>query len=275
MEQYSIEIGAVTDKGNVKPSNQDNILVQIGEYKGGEFGLFVVCDGLGGLAFGEVASVIAVKKFKKWWEEQIKEFIKNTDDEKIMVSLKKAVYESNIEIIDYSNKIAQRVGTTISAILVMKNKYYIVHVGDTRIYKITNKIEQLTEDHSYVAMQVRAGKMTAKEAKESKSKNLLMQCIGVKESIEIYERVGILKGGETFLISSDGFYNKLYEWEILEKIKKSTFNHEQSLQDVANILVEEVKNRKERDNISVILVSLEKKEEEKLESKSLFKRLFK
>lgn len=268
MSKNKIEIGAISDKGLIKPSNQDNILVQIGEHNGSEFGVFVVCDGLGGLAFGEVASVIGVKNMKKWWETSVATFVKDTKDREIIESLKEYVYKINEEIIEYSNKIKSKVGTTISILLIIKEKYYIVHVGDSRIYKITTNIDQLTEDHSYVAMKVRNGEMTKQEAKNSKNKNLLLQCLGVKQSIQIYTKVGKIKGDESFVVCSDGFYNSLQDWEILQAVKRWKYAKVIPLQKLAMELVNEVKERKERDNISSIIVSINNEEE------TLFKKLF-
>lgn len=268
MEQLKMEIGAVSDKGNIKPSNQDNILVQIGEHNGEEFGLFVVCDGLGGLAFGEVASVIAVRNMKKWWETQVATFVKETNDKRIIESLKEMIYLANEEIIKYSTDINQKVGTTISSLLILKGKYYIVHVGDSRVYKISTNIEQLTEDHSYVAMQVRNGEITKEEARKSQKKNLLLQCLGVKQSIQIYSKVGRVRNDESFVVCSDGFYNSLNDWEILQFLKRWKYTMDKSLQELTLALVEEVKNRKERDNISSIIISVNKPEQ------SLLKKFF-
>lgn len=257
MCEYSVKIGAVTDKGNVKDSNQDSILVQVGAYKSGDFGLFVVCDGLGGLAYGEFASSMAVKKFKNWWEDEVKAIVKNPNDENIISSLKQVVYDANKDIIYYGRKLEERLGTTVSALLLIRDKYYIVHVGDSRVYRIDNsKIEKLTEDHSYVALQVKKGEITELEAKKSKKKNILLQCVGVKDNIEIFTTIGNIKGTEQFIVCSDGFYNSLYEYELLRKIMDRKRSGSITIQEFADGMVKEVKSRKERDNISVILVEL-------------------
>ncbi|MCR6515214.1 MAG: PP2C family protein-serine/threonine phosphatase [Clostridium sp.] len=271
MDSYKIEVAAISDKGLVKESNQDNILIQIGDHAGSDFGLFMVCDGLGGLAFGEVASVIAVKKFKAWWSKEVCDYVKKESDE-ILNSLVNAVKEANVEIIDYSNKIGQRVGTTISAILILKNFYYIVHVGDSRIYRFRRRLKQITEDHSYVAMEVKAGRMTKEEAKASNKKNLLMQCVGVKENIEIFLEKGKIQKGDIFLLCSDGFYNKLTDYEL--EIGLNNWRATKGLTSKALIdgFFEKVKERKERDNISVIMVSLS---QNNIKNDSFFRKIFK
>lgn len=180
MDIVSLKIGAKSDIGNTKEVNQDNILVKIGEHKGREFGLCLVCDGLGGLTNGEVASQIAVKAFKVWWKEKLNDLIKNKNDLEILKSLEETVNVANKQILKYSIENNCKVGTTITALFLLGSEYYIVNVGDSRIYKFEKDISQETEDDSYVAMKVKNKEMTIEEAKTSKYKNLLLQCVGSK-----------------------------------------------------------------------------------------------
>lgn len=272
MNKFNIEVGAITDKGNVKEINQDNILVRIGEHNGREFGIFVVCDGLGGLTNGEIASAIAIKQFKIWWECEVRDLVKSNQELKIINSMKNIIEKANNEIREYGNKINERVGTTISALFLLQNKYYIVHVGDSRIYKITNRVFQLTEDHSYVAMKIRNGEMTKKEAKLSKQKNILLQCVGVKEKLDIFTKCDDIYGNEIFILSSDGFYGKLEENEMYLQTRKWCKYGDITLEELTRNLVELVKERKERDNISAIIVNLDIVRESR---NSIFKRIFK
>lgn len=265
--KYTIEAGAVSDKGIVKQVNQDSILVQIGEHNGGDFGLFIVCDGLGGLTQGEIASRKTVNNFKQWWNDKIEIFINEYEPQKIIDSLCEIVRKSNEEIIKYSNEIGSRVGTTISALLILKDNYYIVHVGDSRIYSINKKFNKLTEDHSYVAMKVKKGEITWDEARKSKERNILLQCVGVKEKLDIFTTVGKIKGNENFCICCDGFYNTMEEEKIIIAIKKLKNKTSSNLTDLSKSLVEEIKRKGERDNISIILVSLKLKEKRSFISK--------
>lgn len=258
MVQYSIDIAAVSDKGNVKKINEDSIIARVGEYRGEEFGLFVVCDGLGGLSCGDVASKIAINEFEIWWKEKLSIFIKSQDDNKIISSFKEVVNICNWKIMKHGKDINKKIGTTLSVLFLLRGKYYVVHIGDSRVYRIGSKLEQITEDHSYVAMRVRNGEMTPSEAKKSINRNLLLQCVGVKDTLDIYCNVGRFNYNESFILCSDGFYNSFEDEELLKMFnmkKKKRYN----LQNYLLEIVQVVKDRKERDNISIILVKLKKK----------------
>lgn len=269
MKGNKFEVGALSEAGLVKPNNEDNILVQVGEYKNNDFGLFVVCDGLGGLAYGEIASAMVINKFRKWWNEKVAGIVVVRFDSSIINSLKEVIYEANEDIINYSTRIKKRVGTTVSALLVLNEKYYLVHVGDSRIYKISGGIIQLTEDHSYVANEVKYGRMTKEEARISSQNNLLLQCVGVRDDIEIFSACGERRSRDIFLVCSDGFYGTLtnrYMQQVINKWKYSLYRKDINV--VMNQMVDEVKKNKERDNISIILMTSAIKEKESISDTS-------
>lgn len=250
-----IVVGAVSDKGNIKPTNQDNFLVKIYEDNDKDIGLFVMCDGMGGLSFGEVASSISVKYFKEWFDKNYEKVINEKDEDKLTSFMAKIVEDVNKKIKDYGEEESAKVGTTVSALLLCNSKYYIAHVGDSRIYKINKGIKQLTEDHTLVAMNVKNKTMTKEEAKNSSKKNILTQCVGVKENIEVYKDVGKTCKNDIFVLCCDGFYNKFEEKELFNEIKKIKNSIDNDvLQEAAQRFVDKVKKRGERDNISVIIV---------------------
>jgi len=251
-----IMVGAVSDKGNVKKVNQDNFLAQICAGTNGDQGIFIMCDGMGGLSKGEIASTKAVHGFKEWFDTNFKRLSPRSHSEDILSSLSQVLENVNKEIISYGLSIAERVGTTTSVLLIWSNNFYIVHIGDSRIYRLNRKIEQLTEDHTCVAMKVKNNLMTREEAKVNSKKNVLTQCIGVKENIEIFKNTGKIFGQEIFILCSDGFYNKLSEDEIVQALKSNDEINNDTLQETATKLVAKVMSRAERDNISVMLVGL-------------------
>ncbi|URZ04992.1 PP2C family protein-serine/threonine phosphatase [Clostridium felsineum] len=258
MNKFILMAGALSDKGNFKETNEDNILVKIGEDKNGDFGMFVVCDGLGGLSSGEVASNMAVMRLKIWWEEDLKNLIKQKKENQIIYILSDVLREINQSIIQYGINKGKRLGTTVSLIFMYKSMYYILHIGDSRIYSIKNKTVQLTEDHSYVAYKVRNNMMTPEEAKVSPEKHVLLQCLGVKEEIDIFTTYGELNNNQIFMICSDGLYNELKEEDINKYIKSNMEFDNDALQYSSGKLVNIVKSRGESDNISVILVGIKK-----------------
>lgn len=250
-----IVVGAVSDKGNVKSINQDNFLVKIYEDNDKDIGLFVMCDGMGGLAFGEIASSISVKFFKEWFDEYYERIRSEKDESAITTFMAKIIEKVNKKVMDYGKKESAKVGTTVSALLLCNNKYYIAHIGDSRIYKINKGIKQLTEDHTLVARNVKNKIMTKEEAKNSAKKNILTQCVGVKENIDVYKDFGKTSKNDIFVLCCDGFYNKFDEDELYDEIKKIKNSVDNDvLQEAAQKFVDKVKKRGERDNISVIIV---------------------
>lgn len=99
-----IVVGAVSDKGNIKPTNQDNFLVKIYEDNNRDIGLFVMCDGMGGLSFGEIASSISVKYFKEWFDKHYERIINEKDEKKITEFMAKIIEVVNTKIRDYGKK---------------------------------------------------------------------------------------------------------------------------------------------------------------------------
>lgn len=253
---------ALTDKGEFKKLNEDSLWVKIGEIQDSEFGVFMVCDGVGGLDCGDVASYHCVKMLKDWWKNTLPHIlhkITTTKSKNIILSeLNKIVEKINDEIIFISNEKKIKMGTTITLLFIFKNIYYISHVGDSRMYLYNRgSISQITEDHTLVNYQVRNGEITLKEALNSKNKHVLTQCLGVKKEVHIFNKSAEIKGNEIILICSDGFYNQLNIDEIRQMCKLFKGNKEQ------NILLKylgKVRRRGEIDNISAILINCCKNE---------------
>lgn len=256
MIKRSFDIGALTDIGNVKRTNQDNVLVKVGDGSSGEFGLFIVADGMGGLAAGEVASRIIVDEFSQWWDQRLSIILyedENADFNLISSELNTLITDINKKIIDFGISINEKVGSTLSMLFIYGDKYLIKHIGDSRVYMINNSMIKLTEDHSWVAQQVREGKMTREEAKNHPKRNILTRCIGVMDNIEIFESIGDISPGDDFLLCSDGFYNFLDEDEVYNFVV-SYKNEDEDIQKGIVSLLERVKQRGAHDNISVIVV---------------------
>lgn len=256
-----IMVGAVSDKGNIKETNQDNFFVKIYGDDDKDVGIFVMCDGMGGLSQGEIASSMVVRAYREWFSKEFKIICKRCNDELILNELCNVMNKANKDIIEYSQKITKKVGTTCSVLLLFNGKYYIVHIGDSRIYRIRKKIEQLTEDHSFVAMSVKNKTMTKEEARVNPRRNLLTQCIGVKENIDIFKRCGKIDGSEVYILCSDGLYNKVTDKEFEDIVKNEENLNNDGLQNCAQTLVQRVKEQGERDNITAVFVGLLSKEQ--------------
>lgn len=246
---------AVTDVGNVKNKNQDSLCVKIANTKEvGQIVMAVVCDGMGGLEKGELASAVVVRKFSEWFEEVLPKRLpiyswKELSDEWIML-----VKNLNHKIMDYGKKNDVTLGTTLTAILIIEEKYMIIHVGDTRIYEISEKMKQLTEDQTYIAREIKSGKMTLDQAAKDPNRNMLLQCIGASKIVEPEIIYGEVQTEKVFLLCSDGFRHVLTEKEIQEHFQTEQMTDVAIMQQKSKQVIEIVKQRKERDNISVALI---------------------
>ena len=258
MKKFKITVGAKTDIGNVKQVNQDALLCKIGSMNNNEFGLFVVCDGLGGLEYGEVASKKTTEYFEEWWNTNIKTILQTNDSEKLIrESLEEVLIKSNREIIQLSNEINSKIGTTASVLFILNKNYYIVHIGDSRIYEINKNMIQLTEDHSQYEMLRKQGIKNLQNVK----KNVLTQCIGVNDKLDIFYKKGKISKNTNFLICSDGLHNKMDKESVINKFnnKNSKNFRTKDLQEICENLIDEVKEKKERDNITAIAINVRQK----------------
>jgi len=261
MEKNNFDVAAISDIGGGKNTNQDNLLVKIGREKDGDFGLFVVADGMGGLAHGAMASKIAVNKFNIWWEKDLVYVLKSKNTNILNIidkELKKIVSDVNREVIDFGKMVGKRVGTTLSVLFIYKKSYIVKHVGDSRIYLVNDLLKLLTMDHSWVAQEIRAGNISAEDARRHPRRNILIQCIGVNSNIDIHEVSGRIKDRDSFLLCSDGFYRLIKASEVFNFINDYNDGIRADLRNIAKELLDLVKERGPKDNITEIIVCQKK-----------------
>lgn len=242
-----------TDKGIKKRTNQDGLLMKSIRTNKGRIGLFTVCDGMGGLDKGELASSTVITHLSKWFDEELPSLITKEDSE-IVNSLNEYIYKVNKSIVDYSKENNIKIGTTLTALLCIYDKYYIIQVGDSRVYKINNTMEILTKDQTYVAREVERGNITKEQAKTHPKRNILLQCIGAKEKVETVITNGFLEKATTYIICSDGLYHEISDNEFVQIFNPKVNTTLQKLEETAKSTVQLVMDRKERDNITVLIV---------------------
>lgn len=175
---------AETDIGTTKDTNQDSILVKHGQYSGGEVLMAIVCDGMGGLSKGELASATVIRAFDKWFDEELPYELEELDLHVISGKWNLMLKDLNVKLIEYSRNENITMGTTFTGILFVNNQYVISHVGDTRVYRLDNSITQLTNDQTFVAREIKKGTMTVEQAKNDKRRNMLLQCVGASDTLE-------------------------------------------------------------------------------------------
>lgn len=248
---------AQTDKGNVKTTNQDSVMYCHADSEIGEVLMAVICDGMGGLEKGELASATVIRAFHKWFEEQLPYELETPDLDVIGSQWALMLKELNGKILEYSRSHGiDGVGTTFTGVLFVKNEYVAVHVGDTRLYYIDRFIRKLTTDQTFIAREISRGTFTEEQAKTDKRRNLLLQCVGASKHVEPEIVKGEVKKG-VYMLCSDGFRHEVSDQEIFDGLNPRSVKNKKSMKDHAGKLIELVKQRGETDNISVIVIKVE------------------
>lgn len=244
-----------TDVGIKKGKNQDSILLKGIAIHENEIVLLALCDGMGGMSKGELASATVINELSNWFQDVYMRCGSEWKDEEILEQWKKLLNHVNNKLILYGKKEREQLGTTATMVLLSSTgKYLIGHVGDTRAYRIGERIEQLTEDHSFVAREVRRGNMTLQQAAQDSRRNVLLQCIGINQYLEPQFLRGELKPGEAILVCSDGFRHEVTEKEIWSHLNPRIHNSESDIKKTLVVLTELNKQRMETDNISAIYI---------------------
>ncbi|MEW6261951.1 MAG: Stp1/IreP family PP2C-type Ser/Thr phosphatase [Thermodesulfobacteriota bacterium] len=250
-----IQYAAKTDPGKKREQNEDNLLTLP------EQGLFLVADGMGGHNAGEVASALAVETVLKaaahlpalnarvpWWRRL---FFPRRKPFNPVEWLHDTIYQANERIWQAAQADSSRkgMGTTLAMILKREQALLTAHVGDSRVYRFrTNKLNQLTQDHSLAQELVRQGVMSPEEALYAAPSNVLTRALGVRDKVAediIYHSV---EPGDLFLLCSDGLYNMVDEDDLIRIIKENS-----PLEAKTSKMISEANKAGGSDNITVVL----------------------
>ena len=247
---------ADSDVGISKSVNQDCVLIKQVSTSIGDVLMAIVCDGMGGLEKGELASATVIQEFARWFDEDLPFELKNLDMSVIIEKWSLMLKELNVKLLEYGVAHNISLGTTFSGILFAGDQYVIAHVGDTRVYQIDASLKLLTTDHSFVAREIDRGTMTPEQAQRDKRRNLLLQCVGASKAIAPQLIRGTVERG-AYMLCSDGFWHEITEKEMHEVLNPNNLMNKRAMYHRVKYLIEQVKARKERDNISVILIKAE------------------
>ena len=222
-----------------------------------DLGLFVVCDGMGGHAGGETASRLAVQTIER---ELLGARMRPDDpftskaplaDAPLAGALREAIEGACAAVYRTSkaNPELQGMGTTCIALLIQAEVAILGHVGDSRAYAVRDgEVVQLTEDHSLVNEQIKAGMITPEEAKHSRYKNIITRSVGFEEEVQVDVMGLVTEPGDTFILCSDGLANMMEDKELLDITRR--MKHE----ELPKTFVELANERGGDDNITVIVV---------------------
>ena len=230
------QIATQTHRGNVRRINEDTLLVEK------QYPLLMVADGMGGHEAGDVASRMLAEKLGTL---QLSEGLHNTLD-----LVKGTIMQCNDNMIDYATRKldGQTIGSTVVTMLAEGFSGACVWAGDSRLYRARDgQLQQLTGDHSYVAEMVRAGQLSAEEAVNHPSSNVITRAVGAAKKLELDSDTFEITAGDTYLLCSDGLYNEVASNEILAAMLAGDIW--QSSHQLLNLCL----SRKARDNISFVI----------------------
>lgn len=242
-----------SDVGIVKETNQDSVVLKHASTSKGEVLMAAVCDGMGGLEKGELASKTAVMAFANWFEQELPYELETLDMDVIGAKWSLMLKDLNLRLAEYGRNKGTELGTTFTGVLFIGEQYVCVHVGDTRLYHIGGEIKQLTDDQTFIEREIRSGRMTEEQAKKDKRRNVLLQCVGASRILEPQVICGKTERG-VYMICSDGFRHVITEGEMLETLAPINLMNKKAMHGNAQYLIDLIKARRERDNISVVLI---------------------
>ncbi len=248
-KQLRLEVAELSDVGRRRDSNEDNMTryvpkdSKIMERKGA---IFVVADGMGGHAAGEVASEIAV--------EAIREEYYEAESDGVIEGLQHAIKQANRVIYERATEQAGRagMGTTCVAVVTRGPLAYIANVGDSRVYLIRDgQMRQLTNDHSWVAEQVRAGMLTDEQARTHAHRNVITRALGTQAEVEPDLFVEVLQEGDRLLLCTDGLSGPVSDPEMNRIISSSP------PQEAVRALIAQANEQGGPDNITAVLIHVQ------------------
>ena len=251
-----------TDAGKVRRINQDAAMIKVANTRRyGRISFVCVCDGMGGLSKGEVASCKTIRAMETWFTEELS-LMQNLEEEElwrtIEVSLRRLIARVSGEIRRYGKHRGINLGTTMTALLQIGTRFMTLNIGDSRIYMIDREKAMVqTKDQSVLQDKIDRGEISPEEAGDDPQKNVLLQCVGTTTEVQPEIRHGVLKRNTTVVACSDGLWRTIKEKELHEKLCPQMCVTADDMLKECKKLAGMAVDRKEDDNISVAAMCLE------------------
>lgn len=247
-----IEVAGETNVGMKRNHNEDNFSIIE------DSGLYIVADGMGGHASGEVASKMAVDSLKEFFAATAQDpertwpykmdRSKGYEENRLITGIKLA----NLRIYETAQRDSGKrgMGTTIVVLFAVEDGVYVAHVGDSRSYRFRDgKIEQLTEDHSLLNDYIKMKRLTPEEIANFPHKNVIVRALGMKDTVKVDTRFEAPRANDVYLLCSDGLSGPVEDPQMLEIINR----YGTDLKLAASKMIEHANQNGGPDNITVIL----------------------
>ena len=240
-----MDVGFKTDKGAKRINNEDAFFVMKKD------GIFILADGVGGTNSGEIASRTAVNEIAQYFEDRP---LVAKDSETICREIFSAIKKANYRVFDMAQRFPENRGmaTTIVFAFIRGKDVYIANVGDSRAYLYEHrKLNQLSEDHTYVNALLKAGVITEEEAENHTDKNMITKAVGAEPIVRPDFFHVRLSEEACILLCSDGLYGEVPDEDITE-----VFNRNYTMTETCEVLVDMANENGGHDNITVICIKL-------------------
>lgn len=245
-----------SDIGIVRKQNQDSGFAYTASVPTGQAFFGGVCDGMGGMADGEIASGYVAARLHSWFSECFPAIsVCQELGAELFRQWGELINECSGAIAEMGQSNNAPSGTTLSLLLIFNGRFYAAQIGDSRIYSCSDgSFVQVTKDHSYVHDMVDKGLMTDDEAVSSTQRNILTRCIGYTDNVQADYYIGTVKKGDWFLVSSDGFHGGTEPAELFSMLGGKNKLTAQKLRARVRAAIERRKTQGERDNITALAV---------------------
>ena len=233
----------LTDPGLIRTVNQDDYHID----PDGRF--FIVADGMGGHAGGQEASKLATEAIQAHLDEHWQSQVASEE------LIEQAFYKANQSILQDQQNHPERpdMGTTAVVFMFRQGQSWCAHVGDSRLYRLrSSTLEQITEDHTWVARAMKAGDLTPDQARTHQWRHVLSQCLGRKDLQQVDVQMMDVQPGDRLLLCTDGLTEELSDTLISSYIQPRLDGEE-----AAAMLIESAKEKGGRDNITVVIVEVD------------------
>lgn len=241
-----MRIIASTNTGLKRENNQD--AYETGEFPGGDVWA-VVCDGMGGVSGGQIASSICVEKVSEGIKRSYRKGMTVNSVKNMLVSsinaANAAVFQKSIDTAGLKG-----MGTTIVAVVVLGNIGVVAHVGDSRAYLINDEIKPITKDHSYVQLLIDTGKITEEEARTHPDSNIITRAVGIENFVDVEIDIIDINENDSLLLCSDGLNGYVKDNVIFKTVNEFKDSS-------AEKLVEKANEAGGYDNVTVVLLAAE------------------
>ncbi|MEM6791955.1 MAG: Stp1/IreP family PP2C-type Ser/Thr phosphatase [Myxococcota bacterium] len=253
-DEVRIEVAGETNVGRKRNHNEDNFALMP------QFGLYMVADGMGGHASGEVASKMSIDAMEKFLEETADDpertwpykmdRTRGYEENRIITGVKLA----NLRIYEAAQRDGKKrgMGTTFVGLYASDDGVYVAHVGDSRCYRYRDgELEALTEDHSLLNDYIKMKRLTPEEIEAFPHKNVIVRALGMKDTVKVDTNFVVPEVGDTFLLCSDGLAGPASDEEILDVLRA---NEGADIKDTTSQLIAKANENGGPDNITAVLV---------------------